>query len=403
MKPALVFSSDLPSGNAVLHEIRAGQGKAPPEVHFSPSPKGGPEAMWFYFRLEPGAGRRPGPVIRCVMHGVDCLLGGTGDVAGGFRPVFRAGKQDWRRVEQLAFPVLPDGRPLVAWEVPADRGPVEVALCYPYGEAELQALTADLAPVFDAGVIGVTGAGRRLLRLANDPGEGGGRRPGIYCLARQHAGETPGSWVLDGFLRQLAAAGDRAPLAWAVPFADPDGVAAGFYGKDAFPWDFNRAWGSKLFPREEYDATGTHPMRYEIGCLQRDMLRWRERCRPRLVIDFHAPGLAETAGIYCYLRDLDEQGRPDPRHRPWVDACEAALGPGLAAARFARSGRYRSRWETARVGDFANRALGIVHLTFETPYGLVGDGAPDREDYRRAGACLARAVSECAEKGETAS
>lgn len=231
-----------------------------------------------------------------------------------------------------------------------------------------------------------------MIRLSNRRGVPEDDQPGIYCLARQHAAETPGSWVLDGFLRRMDAAGPDAPLVWAVPFADPDGVARGWGGKDRFPFDFNRSWGSKSFPPELKPTLGTHPLRHEIKCLQHDLLRWRTRCNPKLVLDFHAPTVCNAGGIYCYVRDVDEAGQPDATHRPWTEAFERNLEERMRAERFVRSGRYPGRWNTARLGDYVNQALKLPEVTFETPYACREDITFTRKDYRTAGANIAEAV-----------
>jgi hypothetical protein len=62
-------------------------------------------------------------------------------------------------------------------------------------------------------------------------------------IARQHAGETPGAWILDGMLEHFSRNPNNRLLIWSIPFADIDGVEGGYYGKDRFPYDLNRAWG----------------------------------------------------------------------------------------------------------------------------------------------------------------
>ncbi|MFN2352614.1 MAG: hypothetical protein ABR497_11785, partial [Kiritimatiellia bacterium] len=262
-KDFMIVNTDVPGGNAhVLQKRLIGEIF---EIDFMPSPAGGPAAMWFYFCVDPGC-EASVKNVRCLLHLPDILLGGTSSPAG-FLPVYKTAQRAWTRVESVALQARPDGRPVWDWMMPGNEGPLEVALCYPYGEAELECLIKDTALPSD--VIGITAGNRLLRRLSNAPGAAGSLRPGVYCLARQHAGETPGSWILDGFLREIAAAGECAPLVWTVPLVDVDGVAAGFYGKDRFPWDYNRAWGAKGFPPETQAINGTHPMRYETHCIQK--------------------------------------------------------------------------------------------------------------------------------------
>lgn len=389
MTALLQVSTDIPAGNAVVLDVVL-NGDVP-AVHFTPSPRGGPEAIWFHFAITPsGAADRP-KEIRCVMHLVDCLLGKR-DGSAGFFPVYKTAEGAWTRVDEVETSRLDDGRPTASWLVPGDEGPVRVALCYPYAQAELDELVDALGPIFRSDVIGITQQDRPLHRLSNDGGSVGGKRPGVYCVARQHAAETPGSWMLDGFLRAIADAGPNGPLVWAVPFADLDGVLAGQAGKDRYPWDFNRAWGSKKFPRETLAATGSHPMRYEVNCMQTDMRRWRERCEPQLILDFHAPVMCQRDGIFCYVSSLAESGEPHARHERWTSAFREALDEDVRAEKFVRSGQYPSRWMTARIADFAIEVLGVTDITFETPYACTDRHIFTIETYQAAGRSIAEAV-----------
>src|SRR5690606_4917902 len=118
---------------------------------------------------------------------------------------------------------------------------------------------------------------------------------------------------------------------------------------------------------------------------------WRSRCQPRLVLDFHAPVTCHTLGIFAYLRDLPD-GRPDAAHAPWIEAIEQALNPLHRAVPFAHSGRYPSRWNTARLGDFVNHALRLPQVTIETPYAHCRETLLVREDYQTAGRQIADAI-----------
>jgi murein tripeptide amidase MpaA len=255
---------------------------------------------------------------------------------------------------------------------------VDVALCYPYGQDDVQALAAESGGCWRSDVIGVSQSGRPLVRLSNSPGEPGGSRPGLFLVARQHSGETPGSWVLDGLLRRLAR--DRSDaLVWAVPLANADGVAQGDYGKDNFPYDLNRAWRPP-------------PMRHETVVYERDIRRWSERCRPCLALDFHAPGACETEGVYAYLPKPEVFLRLHDESARWADALAEALAPRYAASPFRRVARYASRWETPSLCEFVAKVYRIPALALETPYSRCGATVLTREGYREVGASIADAV-----------
>jgi predicted deacylase len=244
---------------------------------------------------------------------------------------------------------------------------------------EVEALVAETGGAWRADTIGFSQGARPLVRLSNDPGAPGSDRPGLYVLARQHSGETPGSWVLDGFLRRLAEAGDAAPMVWAVPLANIDGVEGGDYGKDNFPYDLNRAWGPA-------------PMRHETLVLQRDARRFADRCRPVAGLDFHAPGGCQTEGVYAYVPDPETEADAAAATRPWVAAFAEALGPGLAAPKFGVVARYASRWATPGFRRFAWSELGVPALTIETPYARCGRTVLTRDVYRDVGRRLADAT-----------
>lgn len=103
--------------------------------------------------------------------------------------------------------------------------------------------------VIDASVVGESLEGRPLHHLlVTDPELQEVRRPGIWVVARQHPGETPGSWMLEGFLDWLlgetaeARALRRAAEVHVVPFLNPDGVVNGYYRVNGAGLDLNRVW-----------------------------------------------------------------------------------------------------------------------------------------------------------------
>ncbi len=362
----------VPYANACDVAIEDGP---PAVVRFTADPHGGPEAMWFCLGLRCGPGEA-GPV-KLVLTNPDNLLGGGGPAAA-MRPVWRGPQHDWERLPGGTEVALPDGRREVHWWLERLTDWCEVAWCYPYGPREVGDLVTSLGGPWRCDTIGVSQGGRPLQRVSNGPGEPGDSRPGIYCLARQHAGETPGSWALDGFLRRIAEAGEAAPLIWCVPLSNVDGVVQGDYGKDNFPYDLNRAWG-------------VVPMRHETLVIGRDVLRFARRCRPVLTLDWHAPGACETAGVYTYQPSPTLAPGAAALAQPWVEACDHALDE-LAHPVFGQVVNYPSRWETPTFTRWAGDELKVASLSFEVPYGLVGSRVLTRETYCEVGARLAEGV-----------
>ncbi len=374
----LIVDTDCPYGNA--SDIAVSETETTPEVSFAADPHGGPECLWFCFRVQrTGPADQPCPQqFRLVLKHPQNMLGASD--AAALRPVIKRPGSDWERLGPGVAEPLPDGRCNIVWETNPPEPLLEVAFCYPYGRSELDLLLAETDGYWHDDVIGVSQEARPIIRLANDYGEPDGQRPGVYLVARQHSSETPGSWVLDGLFRYMASLGEAAPLVWAVPLTNIDGVENGDYGKDNFPYDLNRAWG-------------VVPMRHETLVIRRDLLRWRERCKPMLAIDFHAPGGCETYGIYCFRgQGANESEEVRTATQEWSDIIEATLGEQYAADDFCRIATYASRWETPRFAEYCAETLAIPALSTETPYAMVGDKVLEVPDYREAGRRIGQAI-----------
>lgn len=351
------------------------------EVAFAAAPHGSPETLWFCFRLarQPGAEVRP---LRLVLQHAETMLGCNRPE--GMRPVVRTPNVDWVRQPAPEVRELPDGRSEWCWSVTTSEPWLDVALCYPYGRDEIAALRSRCG-IWRQDTIGVSHASRPIERLANDYGEEGGDRPGIYCVARQHSGEVSGSWALDGFLDRMAELGDAAPLIWAAPLSNIDGVEQGDYGKDNYPYDLNRAWEPL--------------MRHETLVISRDILRWRQRCRPIAVLDWHSPAGTASDGIFVFGPDPDRVPELAAAAEPWLEVLADSLGP-VAAEQFSRVVTYRSRWETMTLGRWVRERLELQSLTFEVSYAMSQDGVLTREDYRQAGRRLADAMDRLVTAGK---
>lgn len=376
----LQLRDDVPLGNVT--DVEIDQAGAVPEVRFAAHPHGGPEACWFAFRLTCD---RPGPVRLILKHPQNLLGAKPGP---NIRPVYRHGRQErpeteeggWRRLDGAEVIELPDGRAQLAWTIENAAPHVDVAACYPYGPADVEALVAQTEGYWVSETIGVSQQGRAMVRLRNGPGTEVEveKKPSIYVIARQHSGETPGSWVLDGFLRRLAEMHCGELLVWAVPLTNIDGVVQGDYGKDNFPYDLNRAWGHP-------------PMRHETLVMQRDYALLSRRSLAAMLIDFHAPGLADSKGIYAFGLDYDDTPRRELQ-RSVIGRIGQELGP-LADEHFEHRATYASRWETPWAAEFV-KARGQVGFSIETPYQGAGEQVFTRALYRQAGQSVADAVVE---------
>ncbi|MFO7946667.1 MAG: M14 family zinc carboxypeptidase [Armatimonadota bacterium] len=372
---AVTVTDEIPYGNVCDVEIIRTTGQR--EVRFAASPHGGPECLWFCFRIECDETPVPSEQLCLTLKHVTSMLGcGEGDT---LRPVMRQQQGDWKRMDPAECTRAKDGACTASWLLPVPEGPLDVAFCYPYGGPDVDALISETGGYWTPTAIGVSQNDRPIVRLMNPVAKPDKERPGLMFIARQHSAETTGSWVLDGLLRELA---EIAPdlSVWVVPLSNIDGVEQGDYGKDNFPYDLNRAWGRT-------------PMRHETVVIQKDIQWFARQCRPALAVDFHAPGGTEDKGAYAFLPGPDDF--PDVHEKTlwWAEAFADSLGD-YAAEEFARVATYASRWETPNFTGYCADSMEIPTFTLETPYSTIGDRVLSRRDYRTIGRRMARTITD---------
>ena len=165
-----------------------------------------------------------------------------------------------------------------------------------------------------------------------------------------------------------------------MPLAHLDGIAAGEYGKDPFPWDLNRAWT-------------TPPMRHEVRVLQSDLARWAQRATPALAIDFHAPGPTEAEGAYFFLPRATRPAESLATAQHAVAAIVPALPKALLHTRPTRQVDHPSRWDpTATLDSYIWDHFEIPCLPLEVPYTSSHNALLTRDQYRRLGGALLEGI-----------
>lgn len=365
----LKIFDDISQRNYALPELRQSADEI--VFAFTAHPNGGREAMWFHVALQ-NDGLTPVPEVMTVMvkHLESLLCGGT----GLFRPVICYNKSAWERLPVGARLVRGDGYSSLGWQVrtPKPGEIFEMALCYPYRLADLEELLKDTAGFWRCDELGASGDGRAVIRLSNTYGDPAIPRKSVFLLARQHAMETSGAWVLDGVLRRLAEQEAAFPI-WCVPLADIDKVERGEYGKDSFPQDMNRAWGPNA------------PMRRETKLISQDLKQWQTRISAdgSLVIDFHSPGVDEH-GVYAFANF-------DPAS--WMVAAELPKRlSGYISTDFFLKAAYKatSAWgDSWNLAEFCRNKLNIDELSIEISYFEAGDKILEVKDYQHIGKIIA--------------
>ncbi len=341
------------------------------EIEFAADPHASPQCLWFCFKVVESAPEAPHPAKLTITYRFFNTLQGASSPEG-CRPTYHPEGQGWYRCSAGTTQVHADGRIDVSWTIPYPKPSTLVSLCFPYGKEELDRTIQKSKGYWKRDGIGLSQGGRVMERLSNDYGHAKRKVRGVYIVARQHAGEAPGSWVLDGILDRFAREKKFSCLLWAVPFADIDGMIHGDYGKDAYPCDLNRAWG-------------VQPKRHETRVMQQDMHAWAQRCQPILVVDLHAPGACESEGVY--VTDSGTQAHADVKS--WGNALRQSIGPELAAEDFIRE---RKSLCAETIGDFARETFQVPTLTIEIPYAICRSTVMTQKAYREMGRSIAKTL-----------
>jgi hypothetical protein len=292
------------------------------------------------------------------------------------RPVYSADGVDWRRAEAAEY--LPH-RGRFRFYVPVIGRSVWIAYCYPYTAADLTAFLARLPQVGAATEFCRSEGGRSVpyVRLGNHETP----RKSVWILARQHAGETPASFVAEGLLDRLATTEAEALRELAVhvaPMVDVDGVEEGRFGKDQEPVDFNRDWRDI-------------PVRPAVRAVL-DQIRGSQRKAPvQLVLDLHAPHQGDPV-CYFFGDDSHRFGKPDSQIRSRF--LELLSQEGSERVGFRPTDIRETPAPRGSARQFLTNQLCAPVLTLEMSYHQAQSGhflTP--HDYRAFGVALARVIA----------
>ncbi|MEE4209498.1 MAG: M14-type cytosolic carboxypeptidase [Parvularcula sp.] len=224
----LTVTSDFECGN-----IRVVDASKPDKIRLAIEPDGQADFyQWFYFRV---AGE-PGP-RRMVIENAS----GSSYVSGWEDYQARASENltDWRQVPTR----FENGQLVIEHEA---KSPVTYyAYFAPYTADDAMRFTAKLGARGDVEwmPLGLSLDGRPVDALRfGEPGDG---KKVIWVIARQHPGESMGSWFAEGFCEELLSGGElllKNAVVYVVPIMNPDGVARGHLRTNAAGTDLNRAW-----------------------------------------------------------------------------------------------------------------------------------------------------------------
>ncbi len=363
--------TDFGGGNGRLVELRPGPDGT--DIRFAVEFRNGPEGLWFHFRLD-GLADHSGQRVRVVLANPHQTLGGPDWSTNS--PVCRPVDGSWQRLGPPEEVQTLTGRQEWAWTLQTgEADSVEVAACFPYQPDDLAATLGNAGEAFTTEFVGLTMLGRPLELVCTGPAKAD--MPLAILTARHHAGETPGSWVLDGLLRRLANDPDARNAAtwWALPMVNLDDVVAGNYGKDPAPHDCNRGYGNVRRP--------------ESGAVMETVWRAKSAAATVLLADLHAPSHRERSN-YIPTRGWSQDTIDNPLAIPFAERLQANTPQDIRSpkAYVTPPGNAQSRQPGQSCARWCMESAGIDAVTIENSY----QGNEQRDytidDYRRIGSAL---------------
>ena len=229
------------------------------------------------------------------------LLIGKSLYREGMSPVVRSdSRPDWIRLSQSqCYYWRGDSGYILSFTFKFDEcEKYEFAYCYPYNYTRLQSYLQTLPPMVERRVLAKTLQKRNmdLLTIGH-----GGRT--IVVMSRVHPGETPASFIMEGFLNFVShpschlAEFLRSHVTFKViPMLNPDGVALGNYRCSLMGFDLNRHWRDT----NPWAQPGLHAVKSFLVALERE--------RPvDFCFDIHAHSMATGAFMYGNVVDEDKQ------------------------------------------------------------------------------------------------
>lgn len=227
-------------------------------IHFSmPENPGGDERLWFYFKLT--ASELISPTF--VIENAEYAHQHNWDVV---RPVVSVDGLNWIRVEDAG---LSDGatlasriaakltgrEPVFQFKSPVESKELWVAYSYPYFTTELDQYLSGIQVDrrVTVSVLGKSEEGRdiQFISIENPESSTESARTNIWVICREHPGETPASFVLEGFINDLLAQPLESSLLSRfrfniVPLFNTDGASNGYYYRNSGGIDIAQDWGS---------------------------------------------------------------------------------------------------------------------------------------------------------------
>lgn len=348
----LQFKTDFSSGAATRFRVQP-NGAIAFEI---PAEPGGNEYLWFYFEAL-GGNEQPLEFV---------LKNAAGAHQTGRRwmithPVFSADGKTWVRAEKIRYQGGLLRSPVFRFTAPIWAETLRVAYCYPYTLADYDNFISHLnSPDLSLDqTIGQSEEGRAIpcFRLAAREADSAEE---IWVVAREHPGETPASFVLEGMVQALLAhpAGMRLRDAFTftfVPLLNVGGVEQGYYYHNARGVNLAEDWA---------DLKSA-----EVRALKAALEPAARAGRLRLVVNLHASNDPRKGHFFLEM--------PRSRLRPSDAEFQQSLFQATDGNHPQLQGRSRVtlRDDPGITGNALYDHYGVYCLYMECNYSLGADGS----------------------------
>lgn len=331
----------------------------------------GAAGLWFYFRVKESES-----FVDFIIRNAQSLLEWP-----KFRNVYPVIGQDgvWRRTSQPVEVLREKNQICFTVEC---HGETRVAFCYPYTLDDLNGFRDRAAHnvSFHEEVLCESSMGYPVYLWTIGSGP-----LGVWLTARQHAGETPPSFVLEGLIEELLHPRHADILEIMTirccPMVDVDNVQRGAYGKYGPPCDPYMEWcdNSSL-------NTITRLRRFFQSCKE----------KPVLYLDMHSPEPCGSTYVNTWL-----ESEVSPKYWRRIQSfCRYLSADSLHPLKLdMKQTRGHPEWFSGKIDQSSQGYFKNIHnclsLTLEVSYQGLSNAFPAvPDDYRRFGDSLRSAITD---------
>lgn len=375
-------SLDFDSASAQYVKVDSGK-----RIRFSLAANaGGDERLWFYFRVHSSTPISPQFVIENAseahQHNWDVV-----------RPVFSSDGKRWVKTEpdgaeletslfSRLIAKLQGRRPGFRFQSPITASDFWVAYSYPYSNQELSRFLASIEtdPRVNFSSLGQSAQGRpiRKIDIAASPGNQATDLQDIWIICREHPGETPAAFVLEGLVDAILDKSADSDLLSSfrfhiVPMLNVDGVAEGNYYRNTEGIDIAQDW--KIFQSVETRA------------LHEAMHENLESLKVALVVNLHS---ANAPRSHFFLKTP-----PDRLPVKLAEIQDRLIESASAAHAQLQTTETVELWDFPEItGNYLNEHYGVYCLYLESNYSIGADGSVVTQDsLRDLGAALYQTIA----------